>query len=168
MCVFPIIPWRKYDSQRLLFGGGLSGTNSGGRFAPGRFCSLPIEVWGGSEANFLEVCFGRIPCGNFHTKTTSKKSRPPSGNFLPNPPELPRSPSRSFSSREAGRKIVLVQTPSRPKVLREVPARNGVLEEVLVFLATCSYKRHNAQALFRAPPLSTPFRLAPPRALLGG
>ena len=29
------------------------------------------EVMGGSEANFLEVCFGRIPYGNFHTKATS-------------------------------------------------------------------------------------------------
>ena len=65
-----------------------------------------LRSLGGSEANFLEVCFGTIPCGNFHTKATSK-SRPPSGNFRPNPPELPRSPSRSFSSREAGRKIVL-------------------------------------------------------------
>ena len=35
------------------------------------------------EANFLEVCFGRIPCGNFLTKAASKKSRPPSGNFRP-------------------------------------------------------------------------------------
>ena len=31
--------------------------------------------------NFLEVCFGRIPYGNVHTKATSKKSTPPSGNF---------------------------------------------------------------------------------------
>ena len=44
---------------------------------------------------------------NFHTKATSKKPRPSSGNLHPNPPELPRSPSRGFSSREAGWKIVL-------------------------------------------------------------
>ena len=61
-----------------------------------------LRSLGGSEANFLELCFGRFPCGNFHTKATSKKFRPPSGNFRPNPPELPRSPSRSFSSRETG------------------------------------------------------------------
>ena len=51
-----------------------------------RFWTDFLEVWGGSEANFLEVCFGRIPSGNFHTKATSKKSGPPSGNFRPNPP----------------------------------------------------------------------------------
>ena len=39
----------------------------------------------GSEANFLEVAFGRIPYGNFHTNATSK-SRPPSRNFLNHPP----------------------------------------------------------------------------------
>ena len=61
---------------------------------------------GGSEANFLEVCSGRIPSGNFHTKATSKESGasgPPSGHFRPNSPELPRSPSRSL----AGWKILL-------------------------------------------------------------
>ena len=36
-----MIPWRRYDSQRPLFWRGLSGTNSGGLFAPGRFCLLP-------------------------------------------------------------------------------------------------------------------------------
>ena len=66
-----------------------------------------LRSLGGSEANFLELCFGRFPYGNFHTKATSKKLRPPSGNFRPNPPELPRSPSMSGSSEEAGRKIVL-------------------------------------------------------------
>ena len=66
-----------------------------------------LRILGGSEANFLEVCFGRIPSGNLHAKATSKKSRPPSGNFRPNPPELPRSPSRSFSSHKAGWKILL-------------------------------------------------------------
>ena len=69
---------------------------------------------GGSEANFLEVCFGRLPSGNFHTKTTSKKSGPPSGNVRLNPPELPRSPSRSFSSHEAGWKTVL-ENASQPQ-----------------------------------------------------
>ena len=67
-----------------------------------------LRTLGGSEANFLELCFGRLPYGDFHTKETSKKFRPPSGNFRPNPPELPRSPSRSDSSQEAGRKIVLI------------------------------------------------------------
>ena len=66
-----------------------------------------LRSLGGSEANFLELCFGRFPYGNFHTKATSKKFRPPSGNFRPNPPELPRSPSMSFSSREAGWRTVL-------------------------------------------------------------
>ena len=66
-----------------------------------------LRSLGGSEANFLELCFGWFPYGNFHTKATSKKFMPPSGNFRPNPPELPRSPSRSGSSEEAGRKIVL-------------------------------------------------------------
>ena len=65
---------------------------------------LELQVWGGSEANFLELCFGRFLYGNFHTKAASKKFRPPSGNFRPNPPELPRSPSRSGSSEEAGGK----------------------------------------------------------------
>ena len=66
-----------------------------------------LRSLGGSEANFLEVCFGRLPSGNFHTKVTSKKSRPPSGNFRPNPPRnFLRSPSRSFSSHEAGWKII--------------------------------------------------------------
>ena len=41
-----------------------------------------LRSLGGSEANFLEVCFGRIPCGNFYTKATSKKSRPPSGRVV--------------------------------------------------------------------------------------
>ena len=45
-----------------------------------------LRSLGGSEANFLELCFGRFPYGNFHTKATSKKFRPPSGNFRPNPP----------------------------------------------------------------------------------
>ena len=66
-----------------------------------------LRSLGGSEANFLELCSGRRPYGNFHTKATSKKFRSPSGNFSLNPPELPRSPSMSFSSREAGWKIVL-------------------------------------------------------------
>ena len=66
-----------------------------------------LRSLGGSEANFLELCFGRFPYGNFHTKATSKKFRPPSGNFRPNPPELPRSPSMSFSSRKAGWRNVL-------------------------------------------------------------
>ena len=39
-----------------------------------------------------------IPYGSFHTNATSKKSRPPSGNFGPNPHELLRSPSRSIGS----------------------------------------------------------------------
>ena len=68
-----------------------------------------LRSLGGSEANLLDVCLGRIPYGNFHTKATSKKSRAPSGNFRPNPPELPRSPSRSFSRHETGWRILLVQ-----------------------------------------------------------
>ena len=75
-----------------------------------------LRSLGGSEANFLEVCFGRLPSGNFHTKATSKKSRPPSGNFRPNPPELPRSPSRSFSSHETGWKIVLPLAMSKDSI----------------------------------------------------
>ena len=45
-----------------------------------------LRSFEGSEADFVEVCFGRILYGNFHTKATSKKSGPPSGNFRPNPP----------------------------------------------------------------------------------
>ena len=37
-----------------------------------RFWRDFLEVWGPSEANFSKVCFGRIPCGNFHTMATSK------------------------------------------------------------------------------------------------
>ena len=58
-----------------------------------------LRSLGGSEANFLEVCLARIPYGNFHAKANTKKSGRPSGNFCPNrppPPQLPRSPSRSF------------------------------------------------------------------------
>ena len=66
-----------------------------------------LRSFGGSEGNFLEVCFGRTSYGHFHTKATSKKFRPPSGNFRPNPPELPRSPSGSFSSHKTGWKILL-------------------------------------------------------------
>ena len=61
---------------------------------------------GGSEANFLEFCFGRIPSGNFHAKATSKKSRPPSGNFRPNtpPPNFREVPPAAFPvTRLAGR-----------------------------------------------------------------
>ena len=46
-----------------------------------------LRSLGGSEANFLEVCLGRIPCGNFHTKATSKKSRPPFRKLLLEPPQ---------------------------------------------------------------------------------
>ena len=46
-----------------------------------------LRSLGGSEADFLELCFGRFPYGNFHTKATSKKFRTPSGNFRPNPPQ---------------------------------------------------------------------------------
>ena len=52
-----------------------------------------LRSLGCSEANFLEVCFGRFPSGNFHTKATSKKSRSPSGNFRQNPP---RTSEKSF------------------------------------------------------------------------
>ena len=52
-----------------------------------RFWRDFLEVWGGSEANFLEVCFGTIPYGDFHTKATSKKSGPPSGKFRPTSPQ---------------------------------------------------------------------------------
>ena len=41
VCVSPITPWRKYDSQNLFLEGTFWDKNSGGRFAPGRFCSLP-------------------------------------------------------------------------------------------------------------------------------
>ena len=41
---------------------GLSGTNSGGRFAPGRFCSLPIffASWISTVnlANYFVLCWG--------------------------------------------------------------------------------------------------------------
>ena len=79
-----------------------------------------LRSLGGSEANFLEVCLGRIPYGNFHTKATSKKSRQPSGNFRLNPPELPRSPSRSFSSHEAGWRIQITSKKGRvgPAILK--------------------------------------------------
>ena len=47
-----------------------------------------LRSLGGSEANFLEVCLGRIPLGDLHTKATSKKSRPPPPlNFQEIPPE---------------------------------------------------------------------------------
>ena len=78
-----------------------------------------LRSLGGSVANFLELCLGRIPYGNFHTKATSKKSRPPSGSFRPNPPELPRSLSRSFSRRKAGWKTVLVMKKSGGKVRKK-------------------------------------------------
>ena len=84
----------------------LSKTVLGPASAWNRFRRDFLEVLGASEANFLEVCFGRIPHGNSRTKATSKKSVPPSGNFRPNPPELPRSPSRHFSSHEAGWKTL--------------------------------------------------------------
>ena len=48
-----------------------------------------LRSLGGSEANFLELCFGWFLYGNFHTKATSKKFRPPSGNFRPNTPPPP-------------------------------------------------------------------------------
>ena len=80
-----------------------------------RFWRDFLEVWGGSEANFLELCFGSFPYGNFHTKATSKKFSPPSGDFRPNPPKLPRSPSRSGSSQEAGRKILAWPPPAEPR-----------------------------------------------------
>ena len=43
MCVFPIIPWRKYDSQRPLFGGDflgqiLAADSLPGAFVHSRFC----------------------------------------------------------------------------------------------------------------------------------
>ena len=59
-----------------------------------------LRSLGGSEANFLEVSFGRIPSGNVHTKATSKKSRPPYGNFRPTPPQTPeKSLQELFQSR---------------------------------------------------------------------
>ena len=47
-----------------------------------------LTSFGGSEANFLELCFRRFPYGNFHTEATSKKFRSPSGNFRPNHPRI--------------------------------------------------------------------------------
>ena len=41
-----------------------------------------LRSLGGSEASFFEVCFGRIPYGNFHTKVTSKKSERRPETFL--------------------------------------------------------------------------------------
>ena len=38
-----------------------------------------LRSLGGSEAIFLEACFGRLPYGNFFAKAASKKSRAPSG-----------------------------------------------------------------------------------------
>ena len=38
---FHLSPWSKYDSKTPLFWRGLSGANSCGPFAPGRFCLLP-------------------------------------------------------------------------------------------------------------------------------
>ena len=44
---FPLIPWRNVTPKDPLFWRGFSGTNSGGPFAPGRFCSLPrTRIWG--------------------------------------------------------------------------------------------------------------------------
>ena len=61
-----------------------------------------LRSLGGSEANFLELCFRGFLYGYVYTKATSKKSGPPSGNFRPNPRELPRSPSRSFFQPQGG------------------------------------------------------------------
>ena len=55
---------------------------------------------GGSEANFWEVCFGRIP-------STSKKSRPPPETSARTPPNFREVPP-GVSSHEAGWKIILI------------------------------------------------------------
>ena len=75
-----------------------------------RFWRDFLEVWGvpkQTSLNFSSDGF-RMEISTFWA--TSKKFRPPSGNFRPNSPELPRSSSRSGSSEEAGRKIVLSLT----------------------------------------------------------
>ena len=46
--------------------------------APLKFRGVGLQGGGGSEANFLEVCFGRIPYNNFDLgskATSNKKSR---------------------------------------------------------------------------------------------
>ena len=45
-----------------------------------------LRSFGGSEENFLEVCLGRIPHGNVHTKAASKMSGAPFQKLLPEPP----------------------------------------------------------------------------------
>ena len=70
------------------------------RFYKERLLKGLLRSLAGSDANFLEVCFGRISYGNFHTKATSKKSRPPSGNFCQ------KRPSGTFSSHESAWKIL--------------------------------------------------------------
>ena len=62
--------------------------------ATGKTLPGPASPWNRFWRDFLEVravprqevCFGRIPSGNFHAKATSEKSGPPSGNFRQNPP----------------------------------------------------------------------------------
>ena len=103
-----------------------------------------LRSLGGSEANFLELCFGWFPFGNFHTKATSKKFRPPSGNFRPNPPELPRSPSRSSSSEEAGRKIVLMSGYSRSMFRKNFCNANTIFRANFA-LQTCHPQNDHGQ-----------------------
>ena len=63
-----------------------------------RFWRDFLEVWRVPSKPLRTFCFGRIPCGTFHTKATSKKSRPPSGNFRSNPTEFREVPPGAFQS----------------------------------------------------------------------
>ena len=58
-----------------------------------------LRSLGGSEANFLEVCFGRTLYGNVHIKATSGKSRPPSDNVRSSEKSPPASPVRRLAGR---------------------------------------------------------------------
>ena len=63
-----------------------------------------LRSLGGYEANFLEVCFGRILYGNFHTKATSLGPLPETSARIP--PRTSEKSIQELSSHEAGSKTL--------------------------------------------------------------
>ena len=118
-----------------------------------RFWRDFLEVLGGSEANFLEVCFGRILYGNFHTNATSKKSAPPFPEAShPNSPWTFEKSLQSFSSHEAGWKCERQLCANSEPLLRKRAINNVQTSYIFRISELQTYPHFHPQPLV-GPPL---------------